>query len=304
MGLAQNVVFGLVTGSYIAIAAIGFTLIYGIVNMINFAYGEVITIGAFVGILASGTLSLPLPIAALVAMIGGGLVSLVLARGFFTPINHTGPVPLLLTSIGLGLALRNAVRLVAGRGARYFDTSATTYRFEGLPDLPVGSVDLLGNLFVTSLQLVVVGSAVAVFLLLYTLLTRTDVGIAMRALADDEDLARVRGIDTQRVRDSVWVLAGVLAGLAGVLIGIQTNVSAGIGFSFVLQILAAAILGGAGSPYGAIAGSYVIGLVLALSTAFLPSGMTEISSAIAFLVLVIVLLVKPSGIAGREVREA
>ena len=304
MGLAQNVVFGLVTGSYIAIAAIGFTLIYGIVNMINFAYGEFITIGAFVGILASGTLSLPLPIAALVAMVGGGLVSLVLARGFFTPINHTGPVPLLLTSIGLGLALRNAVRLVAGRGARYFDTSATTYRFEGLPDLPVGSVDLLGNLFVTSLQLVVVGSAVAVFLLLYTLLTRTDVGIAMRALADDEDLARVRGIDTQRVRDSVWVLAGVLAGLAGVLIGIQTNVSAGIGFSFVLQILAAAILGGAGSPYGAIAGSYVIGLVLALSTAFLPSGMTEISSAIAFLVLVIVLLVKPSGIAGREVREA
>jgi branched-chain amino acid transport system permease protein/neutral amino acid transport system permease protein len=304
MGLAQNVVFGLVTGSYIAIAAIGFTLIYGIVNMINFAYGEYITIGAFVGILASGTLSLPLPIAALVAMVGGGLVSLVLARGFFTPINHTGPVPLLLTSIGLGLALRNAVRLVAGRGARYFDTSATTYRFEGLPDLPVGSVDLLGNLFVTSLQLVVVGSAVAVFLLLYTLLTRTDVGIAMRALADDEDLARVRGIDTQRVRDSVWVLAGVLAGLAGVLIGIQTNVSAGIGFSFVLQILAAAILGGAGSPYGAIAGSYVIGLVLALSTAFLPSGMTGISSAIAFLVLVIVLLVKPSGIAGREVREA
>ncbi|EMA47003.1 branched-chain amino acid ABC transporter permease [Halococcus saccharolyticus] len=304
MGLAQNVVFGLVTGSYIAIAAIGFTLIYGIVNMINFAYGEYLTIGAFLGYLAAGVLPLPVPIAAVVAIVGGGLVSLVLARGFFTPINETGPVPMLLTSIGLGLALRNAIRLVAGRGARRFDTAANTYRFDGLPDLSVGSVDLLGSVFVTSQQLVVVGSAIAVFVALYALLTRTDVGIAMRAMSDDEDLARVRGIDTRMIRDGVWVLAGMLAGLSGILLGIQTNVSASTGFSHILQILAAAILGGAGSPYGAIAGSYIIGLVLALSTAFLPSGMIGLSSALAFLVLVLVLLVKPSGIAGREVREA
>lgn len=304
MGLAQNLVFGLVTGSYIAIAAIGFTLIYGIVNMINFAYGEYLTVGAFVGVFTAGALPLPLPVAALVAMAAGGLASLVLARAFFTPINHTGPVPMLLTSIGLGLALRNAIRLAGGRSARYFDTDTTTFRFEGLPTVPVGPIDLLGDLFVTSEQLVVVGSAVAVFLALHALLTRTDVGIAMRAMGDDEDLARVRGIDTQTIRDGVWVLAGVLAALAGVLIGMQTNVSAGTGFNYILQILAAAILGGAGSPYGAIAGSYVIGLVLALSTAFLPTGMTGISTAIAFLILVVVLLVKPSGIAGQEVREA
>lgn len=304
MGLAQNIVFGIVTGSYIAIAAIGFTLIYGIVNMINFAYGEYLTVGAFVGVLSAGALPLPLPVAALVAMACGGLASLVLARAFFTPINDTGPVPMLLTSIGLGLALRNAIRLTAGRDARYFDTRTVTYRFDGLPDLAVGPVDLLGGFFVTSQQLVVVGSALAVFVSLHALLTRTDVGIAMRAMSDDESLARVRGIDTQRIRDSVWVLAGILAGLAGVLIGIQTNVNASTGFSHVLQILAAAILGGAGSPYGAIAGSYVIGLVLALSTAFLPTGMTGISSAVAFLILVAVLLVKPEGIAGQEVREA
>jgi branched-subunit amino acid ABC-type transport system permease component len=304
MGLAQNVVFGLVTGSYIAIAAIGFTLIYGIVNMINFAYGEYLTIGAFVGVLSAGMLPLPLPVAALVAMAGGGVASLVLARAFFTPINDTGPVPMLLTSIGLGLALRNLIRLTGGRSARYFDTETATYQFDGLPALAVGPVDLLGDLFVTSEQLVVVGSAVAVFVVLHAMLTRTDVGIAMRAMGDDESLARVRGIDTQFIRDSVWVLAGVLAGLAGVLIGIQTNVSSSTGFSHILQILSAAILGGAGSPYGAIAGAYVIGLVLALSTAFLPAGMTGISSAVAFFILVVVLLVKPSGIAGQEVREA
>lgn len=304
MGLSQNLIFGLVMGSYIAIAAIGFTLIYGIVNMINFAYGEYLTVGAFVGIVVAGSLPIPLPVAVLVAMLVGGLASLVLARAFFTPINHTGPVPMLLTSIGLGLALRNAIRLTAGRSARNFDVETVTYRFEGLPALPVGSVDLLGDIFVTSEQLIVIGCAVAVFLLLHALLTRTDVGIAMRAMGDDESLAQVRGINTQHIRDSVWILAGVLAALAGILLGIQTNVDASTGFSQILQILSAAILGGAGSPYGAIAGAYVIGLVMALSTAFLPTGMTGISSAVAFLVLVVVLLVRPSGIAGTEVREA
>ncbi|AEN06153.1 ABC-type transporter, integral membrane subunit [halophilic archaeon DL31] len=304
MGLVQNLIFGLVTGSYIAIAAIGFTLIYGIVDMINFAYGEYITVGSFIGLLSASALPLPLPIAVLVAMAGGGIASLLLAKLFFTPINHTGPIPMLLTSIGLGLVLRNAIRLVAGRNARYYDTETTTWQFQNVPDLSVGSVDLLGGFFVTSQQLVVVGCALSVFLVLHAVLTRTDVGIAMRAMSDDEALARVRGIDTQFIRNSVWVLAGMLAGLTGVLLGMQTNVSVTTGFSQILQILSAAILGGAGSPYGAIAGAYVIGVVLALSTAFLPTGMTGISSAIAFVILIAVLLVKPSGIAGQEVRKA
>ncbi|WP_050034003.1 branched-chain amino acid ABC transporter permease [Halorubrum halophilum] len=304
MGLLQELIFGLVTGSYIAIAAIGFTLIYGIVNMINFAYGEYLTLGAFIGFLAANALPGPLPVAVIAAMIGGGITSIILARGFFTPINQTGPVPMLLTSIGLGIALRNAIRLVGGRSARYIETETSTFRFDAIPEIPVGSVDLLGGFFITSEHIIVIASAVIVFAAVHLLLTRTDVGIAMRAMGDDESLARVRGIDTQLIRDSVWVLAGVLAGLAGVLMAIQTNVSADTGYSHILQILSAAILGGAGSPYGAIIGAYVIGLVLAVSTAFLPSSMTGLSSAMAFVILIAVLLVKPSGIAGSEVREA
>jgi branched-subunit amino acid ABC-type transport system permease component len=237
-------------------------------------------------------------------MAGGGVVSIALARGFFTPINDTGPVPMLLTSIGLGIAIRNAIRLFGGRSARYIETETSTVRFGGVPDVSIGSVDLLGGFFVTSEHLIVVGSAVAVFLSVHLLLTRTEVGIAMRAMGDDEGLARVRGIDTQLIRDSVWLLAGVLAGLSGVLLAIQTNVSSTTGFSHILQILSAAILGGAGSPYGAIVGAYVIGLALAFSTAFLPSSMTSLSSAVAFGILIVVLLVKPSGIAGTEVRKA
>lgn len=304
MGLLQVLIFGLVTGSYIAIAAIGFTLIYGIVNMINFAYGEYLTLGAFIGFLAANALPGPLPVAVIAAMIGGGITSIILARGFFTPINQTGPVPMLLTSIGLGIALRNVIRLVGGRSARYIETETSTFRFDAIPEIPVGSVDLLGGFFITSENIIVIGSAMVVFAAVHLLLTRTDVGIAMRAMGDDESLARVRGIDSQLIRDSVWVLAGVLAGLAGVLMAVQTNVSADTGYSHILQILSAAILGGAGSPYGAIIGAYVIGIVLAVSTAFLPSSMTGLSSAMAFVILIAVLLVKPSGIAGTEVREA
>ncbi len=304
MGLVQNIIFGLVSGSYIAIAAIGFTLIYGIVNMINFAYGEYLTIGAFIGFGATVVLPAPIPVAILIAMIGGGIVSWLLARAFFTPITHTGPVPLLLTSIGLGIVLRNAIRIFGGREARYFQTETSTYRFEMLPELSIGQVSLLGDIYVTSEHLLVIGTAIAVFGLLHLLLTRTDVGIAMRAVGDNEELARVRGIDTQLIRDSVWILAGVLAGLAGTLLAIQTNVNAGTGYSQILQILTAAILGGAGSPYGAILGAYIIGIVVSLATVVLPSSMTGLASAMAFVVLIAVLLVKPSGITGVEVRKA
>ncbi len=305
MGLIQNVLFGLVTGSYIAIAAVGFTLVYGIVDMINFAYGEYLTVGAYVGFAVAATAGLPLPVAGVVAVVAGAALSLALAWLFFAPLQEAGPIPLLLTSIGLGLALRNGIRLVAGQRTRYFEkVQTTTVRVEGVPDLPVGGVDLLGDFFVTSQQALAVGLALATVLVTHLLLTRTRLGIAMRATADDEALALVTGIRTDRIRAAVWLLAGALAGLAGLVVGVQTNVNAGIGFSQLLPIIAAAILGGAGSPYGAVAGSYVIGVVISLAVAFLPSGATQLGTTVAFLVLILVLLVRPSGIAGGEVREA
>ncbi len=303
MGLLQNAIFGLVIGSYIAIAAVGFTLIYGIIGMINFAYGEYITTGAFAGFLAADAFALPLPLAIIAALIVTAIFSLILARLFFTPLKNAGAVPLLLTSIGLGLFLRNGYRITAGQSARYIAASPTTFRFK-LPDLAVGSTALLGDFFITTQQLIVIGIAIAVFIAIHLLLTRTTAGIAMRALADNENLARVRGIDTRRIRDSVWLLAGALAGITGVLLAVQTNASAGIGFSQILPIIAAAILGGAGSAYGAIAGAYIIGLVMSLSIALLPANVTELGTTMAFLVLIGVLLVRPRGIAGREVRKA
>ena len=305
MGLVQNIVFGLVEGSYIAIAAIGFTLIYGIIDMINFAYGEYMTIGAFVGYLVAALLGASLPVVVVLTMLIGGAVGYLLARVFFTPLREAGSIPLLLTSIGVGMILRNAIRVVGGAEARYFPISQTSrFRFEFLPDATIFDINILGDFFVTGNHLTVIGTALTVFVVMHVVLTRSRFGIAMRAMADNEDLALVTGIDTDWIRALVWITSGALAGLAGVLLGLQTNVSAGIGFSQLLPIIAAAILGGAGSPYGAILGAYLLGIIMSVSVALLPTGATQLGTTMSFVVLIAVLLVRPSGIVGQEVRKA
>lgn len=305
MGLAQNIVFGLVDGSYIAIAAIGFTLIYGIINMINFAYGEYMTIGAYAGYLAVTLFAPSLPLAIGATLIIGGIASFLLARVFFTPLRKAGSIPLLLTSIGLGLILRNAIRLTAGAESRYFlGGTSTRYEFKFLPDFTIQKINILGDFFITSQHLTVIAIAVVVFAVMHLALTRSQFGIAMRAMADNEDLALVTGIDTNRVRDSVWIIAGSLAALAGLLLGVQTNASAGLGFGQLLPIIAAAILGGAGSPYGAILGAYLLGIIMSVSIALLPSWATQLGTTVSFLVLIVVLLIRPNGIVGKEVRKA
>lgn len=286
---AQEVVFGLVIGSYIALGAIGFTLVYGLVNMINFAHGEFITIGAFVGFVTL-QFGLPLPAALVFTFFATGAICTGIARVSFEPLNHAGAIPLLLTSIGLGLVLRNLIRLIAGAKGRSIQTEVATYRFEDL------------GFFVTSQHLFVIGITLLIVLILYAFLNQTMIGIAMRATSDNEDLALVSGIDAQRIRTAVWIIASGLAGVAGIMLLLTQEASASVGFDQILLIITAAILGGIGSPYGAVVGSYILGLGITLSVAFLPSGITEFSTTMAFVVLILVLLVRPGGLVNAEVR--
>lgn len=287
----QDVVFGLVLGSYVAVAAVGFTLVYGLVNMINFAHGEYVTVGAFVGFGFAESLGLPTVVAIPATVAVSAVVGWALAMAVFRPINETGPIPLLLTSIGLGLVLRNGIRLVAGPNPRRFALGPTAvYRSEAL------------DAFVTSQHLFVVGVAVASFLAMHGLLQYTRLGTALRAMADNEDLALVTGIDTTRMRTVVWLLSSGLAGLAGYLLAVQRAATPLVGFEQLLLVITAAILGGAGSVYGAIVGSYVLGVTISLAVGFLPSWATQLGTTMAFVVLIVVLLVRPGGIAGAEVR--
>jgi neutral amino acid transport system permease protein len=288
--LAQEVIFGLVIGSYIALGAIGFTLVYGLVNMINFAHGEFITIGAFVGYAAVVFGGLPLPAALVVALVGTAIIGWAIARVTFEPMNDAGAVPLLLMSIGLGLVLRNGIRAVAGADRRGVPTDVTTYRFDDL------------GFFVTSQQLFIIGVTLLAVLVLHLFLSRTMLGIAMRATADNEDLALVSGIDTRRIRNAVWLAASGLAGVAGVMLAVAQSANPNVGFGQLLLIITAAILGGAGSPYGAVAGSYLLGIGITVSVVFLPESLTELNATMAFVVLIVVLLIRPGGLVNTEVR--
>jgi branched-subunit amino acid ABC-type transport system permease component len=290
--LAQEVVFGLVIGSYVALGAIGFTLVYGLVNMINFAHGEFITIGAYLGFLAIQFGGLSLPVALVVTFAGTAVIGWGIARITFEPMNDAGAVPLLLMSIGLGLVLRNAIRLVAGAQGRDVQVPVTTYRFDEL------------GFFVTTQQLTIIGVTLLMVVLLYVFLNRTMLGVAMRATSDNEELALVSGIDTRRIRNAVWLAASGLAGIAGVLLAVAQEASATVGFGQLLLMITAAILGGAGSPYGAVAGSYILGIGITVSVVFLPAGLSAFSTTMAFVVLILVLLIRPGGLVNTEVRAS
>jgi branched-subunit amino acid ABC-type transport system permease component len=292
MSLVQQTIFGLVTGSYIAIAAIGFTLVYGLINMLNIAYGEYLTIGAYVGFV-SMELGLPLLVVLPVAVVATAVVGLGLTKAFFRPIVEKGPIPLLITSVGVGIMIRNGIRLLADNDLRYLNAGPPmVFRF-----------DVLGEVFFNTAHLLVVGMALTSFAAVHLLLTRTTVGVAMRAMKDNENLARINGVDVFRVRNVVWLLACGLGGLAGVLIGVQTAASPLMGFQQLLVILAAATLGGAGSAYGAIVGAYVLGITMELSIGLLPAWAAQLGTTMAFVILIGVLLIRPGGVTGQEVTK-
>ncbi|WP_435360480.1 branched-chain amino acid ABC transporter permease [Haloarchaeobius sp. DFWS5] len=285
----QELIFGVVTGSYIAIGAIGFTMVYGLVNMINFAHGEYMTVGAYLGFVAAESLGLPVTLALVPVMLVSGFAGWALAWLVFEPLSDTGPIPLLLTSIGLGLVLRNGIRLVASPEKRYVDLNATTFRFDDL------------GFFVTGQHLLLFAVTAVAVVGVHLFLTRTTMGKAMRAMSDNEALAKVTGIRTRRMRAIVWILASAFAGLAGYMLAIGQGATPHTGFSQLLLVITAAILGGAGSVYGAVVGAYVLGITVSLAIALLPSWASELGTTMAFVVLVLVLLVRPGGITGEEV---
>jgi len=307
MGLLQFVVFGLETAALIAVAAMGFTLIYGIVNMINFAYGEYLTVGAYLGwaLIAVGGLNIWASL--LLATVGTAIVGWVISRLFFTPLHEQGPIPLLLTSIGLGILLRNVYRFFfdverryVSLGEAYVALPEETFRL-ALPAVNVAGLDLVGGFFVTTNMIITIVTAAVLVVGLHLMLSRTDLGIAMRATASNEPLAELSGVPAYAVRQYTWLIASALAGITGVMLLTRESANPVVGFDQILFILAAAILGGAGSIYGAVVGAIVIGLSREIITGLGVPVLSDIPVSVAFLVLVIILLVRPEGIAGTEV---
>ena len=282
---------GLVTGSVIALAAAGVSIVYGILRLVNFAYGDYMTFGAFIAVYFNVTQGLPIVTAAILGMLATALLSVALEFVLWRPVRarNAGFMSLFLVSIGLALVLRHAIYLVAGPQPR-------TYTVDPYKVYVIGSVRLSGA---QGIAIVVAGIGIVV---LGILIARTGVGRMMRALADDLPLAAVSGVRTGRVIVAAWTLSGLLAGLAGVLAGlVQTSFNPQLGFTLLLPIFAAVVLGGIGSIYGALVGGLALGLAMELSTwPELGGGVNPTyKPVVAFAALVLVLLFRPEGLFGR-----
>ncbi len=279
--LAQFLVNGLAVGCIIALASVGLTLTYGILRLSNFAHGDLMTLGAYLAWVAnSAGVNIWLAIAlGAVGTIGTALASEALV---WRPMRdrRASPTTLIIISIGLALFIRNAIVLIWGGNNQNYD----------LPIVP--AFDLWG-LKIKFYNLVVMGLAALAIAGLHYLLQNTKIGKAMRAVADDVDLARVTGINVDRVVLWTWVIAAGLTALGGGMYGLLTAVRPNMGWFLILPMFASVILGGIGNPYGAIVGGLVLGVAQEVSTYWLP---TEYKLAVALAIVILVLLVRPQGL--------
>ena len=283
--VAQTGLNGLSLGAIYALGAIGLTLVYGILRLVNFAHGDFLTFGAYMAYLVNVTWGMPLVLGVFFAMATTALLGVFLEGVMWGPMRRRGAgvLQLLLMSLGLALVIRYVIQYIWSTDLRTLDVNVTaTVEFLGLR---------IGR---TSLIVIVVGIVVLAsigLMLRYALL-----GKRMRALADDLELAETAGIDTSRVILYTWIFAGGLAGLAGVMAGAVTDVRPEMGFALLLPIFAAVILGGIGDAFGALAAGLVLGVVIEWSTLVIDA---RWKTFIGFVVLILVLIIRPQGIFGR-----
>lgn len=286
----QKAANGLVAGSYLGLGAIGLTLVFGVLRLINFAHGDFLTFGAYaaIGLTAVG---LPLPLALCLALIATAVLALLSEAVLWRPMRRmgAGTLQLFLTAIGLSLVLRYSIQFVASGQPRSLGVD-------------ILSSAALGGIRLGWMQIKVLVAGLAATALLGLLLRHARLGKEMRAYADNPALAETSGIDTRRIITLTWALAGFLAGLAGILYAAAIGTfDPNFGITLLLSLFAAAILGGIGNAYGALVGGYVIGLSQEWATLFFNP---RWKPAVGFAILILTLLLLPQGIFGKASRKS
>ncbi len=279
---AQLAVNGVVHGLIIGLCALAVTLVFGIARFPNAAAGDTMTLGAYAALVAhkaSGSLLL----AGGAAVAAGALVSFAAWWLVFRPLAGRSVVALLVASIGVAFVIRAVLGLVFGHQQQVFQ-------------VPLAFPILVGGLRISPMDLWLGGVAAVALSVVFLLLYATPIGRAMRAVADDPDLARVSGIRPQRVMAALWLLAGGVAAVGGMMLGIKTVMLPDLGWEILLPAFAAAILGGIGSPLGAVLAGLILGVAQEVATEFV--GFTY-KIALSFVVMLLVLLLRPRGLLGR-----
>jgi branched-subunit amino acid ABC-type transport system permease component len=285
------VLFGAYTGSLLSIGAVGFTMQFGITNVLNLAYGAVLT-GAMYGVyyVAGGGANIWL--ALIIGAVSGSLISLVLGRGIVASYVKRGTTlfGMAMVTIALSLVMEFGLQAIQGPG----DYSFTVSQSSGIT---------IDGVSLSALQLTVIGCAVVTMVAIHALLRYTTLGLAMRATASDPALSRACGVPTTRIRTAAWVISGALCGVSGVLLGVSTGAfNSSTGGGFFITLVAAAIIGGVGQPYGAMVGALIVGVASEAAAALIDPSYKDI---VAWAILILVLLLRPQGLfaefaSGRE----
>ena len=287
--LLSRLVGGINFGLLLALASMGAALIYGTTRLSNFAHAEMVTWGGLVALVTTTFWHLPLWLGIAAAVIGGGLFGWALDAGIWRPLRRRGlgVVQLMIVSIGLSLALRYAFQYIIGGGTRQLPgASPTPFQFG---PISLSYIDMIG-----------MGVSIVVIIGVAFFLTRTRIGKATRAISDNPQLAAASGIDVDKVIRYVWILAGTLAAISGVLWGyFRPGVKWDMGMQMLLLIFAAITLGGLGTAFGALVGSLIVGIAVEVSTMWIPS---DLKYASALVILIVILLVRPQGLLGRKER--
>ena len=292
-------VSGLTLGSLYALIALGYSMVYGILKLLNFAHGDVYMIGAFIGWFALHGLGGPISpdvgawvvttFMFLAAMLGCGLLGVVIERFAYRPLRNAPRIAPLISALGVSFFLQNSALLLFGAAFRDYDSF----------DLIGARTRHVGNVYFGTPQILTVSGAIVLMVVLTLVVARTTVGKAMRATSFDREAAAMMGIDVDRVISVTFFLGSALAGAAGVMFGLVFGqVYHYMGFIAGLKGFTAAVIGGIGSIPGAMVGGILVGLLESYATGYLPQGST-FQNLYVFAFLIIVILLRPSGLLGR-----
>ncbi|MBW2096343.1 MAG: branched-chain amino acid ABC transporter permease [Deltaproteobacteria bacterium] len=303
MTIIQVIINSVIRASELALLSLGLTIVYDILKFANFAHTEFAVIGVYLAFFLNVALGVPIIPAALISSIATGLFSILIDRAVFKRMRNSNGIIIMVTSMGVAIALRNTVRAIWGADARNYA-------------VPLQKPIVTAWFRITPLQIWIIVIGALAMVVFYLLLHYTKLGKAMRASSDNPELAQASGIATEKIITYVWFIAVSFASLGGILIGMETYILPYMGFAIIIPVFCATIMGGIGNPYGAMLGALVLGFaenfglyinfgnvinvggLLPFSRdVFIPTGYKP---AISFIMLIIVLLIRPRGILGKK----
>lgn len=291
----QQVINGLTLGSVYALIALGYTMVYGIIKLLNFAHGDIFMVGSFISYYLILSFDMNIFVAFLVTMALTAVFGVVIDQVAYKPLRTSPRISALITAIGVSYLLRNGMIVIAGA-----ETRAYLQVFDNVPLFLTQSFQI-GNITIKTMQVILVLITIVLMVSLQFIVQKTKMGKAMRAVSVDPEAAQLMGIDTNIVIAFTFVLGSALAGASGMLVGIYYNsISPMLGAGYGTKAFVAAVIGGIGLIPGAVLGGYLLGMIEVMITAY---GNSMIRDAVVYIILIVILLLRPAGLLGNSQSE-